>query len=86
MFHKKPSHISITGYATTEDEVLPGNLGMYDQVMALQFIQENIEAFGGDPSRVTISGESAGGGSVGLHILSPESAGDLLYFELHCHI
>ena len=63
------------GYATTEDEVLPGNLGMLDQVRALQFIQDNIEAFGGDPDQVTISGESAGAGSVGLHLVSPLSQG-----------
>ena len=54
---------------------MPGNLGMFDQSLALRFIQENIEAFGGDPTKVTISGESAGGGSVGLHILSPVSEG-----------
>lgn len=46
---------------------------MFDQVMALQWVQDNIAAFGGDPSKVTIMGESAGAGSVGLHLLSPLS-------------
>ena len=70
----------ISGFATTEDEVMPGNLGLFDQALALQFIQENIEAFGGDPTRVTLSGESAGAGSVGLHLLSTVSEGKCLRF------
>lgn len=61
---------------STEDDVLPGNYGMKDQVMALKWVKNNIEKFGGDPNRVTIFGTSAGGISVGLHMLSPMSKGD----------
>jgi carboxylesterase type B len=46
-----------------------------DQVAALQWVQRNIAAFGGDPKSVTIAGESAGGGCVLLHLTSPMSRG-----------
>ncbi|XP_072027689.1 cholinesterase 1-like [Amphiura filiformis] len=63
------------GFLSTADEVLPGNLGMFDQVEALKWVQKNIAVFGGDPDRVTIFGISAGGASSSLHTLSPLSKG-----------
>ena len=62
------------GFLSFGDDDYQSNLGMYDQIFALRWIQENIAAFGGDPDSVTIFGASAGGTSVGVHVVSPLSA------------
>lgn len=60
---------------STGDAFLPGNLGLKDQVAALRWVKNNIEYFGGDANCVTITGQSAGGRSVTLHMVSPMSKG-----------
>lgn len=72
---RKPIFAPVAGFLSTEDKNLRGNYGMKDQVLALKWVRENIDKFGGDPGRVTIFGESAGSASVGLHLLSPMSKG-----------
>ncbi|XGW15556.1 hypothetical protein V3C99_001206 [Haemonchus contortus] len=64
------------GFITTRSgDTVEGNYGIWDQVMALQWIQANIKQFGGDPSRVTLMGESAGGAACSLLALSPRTEG-----------
>jgi para-nitrobenzyl esterase len=53
-------------------ESVNGNFGIEDQREALRWIQRNISTFGGDPKNVTISGESAGGAAVCMHLSSPD--------------
>ena len=62
---------------TAEDPAYPssGNYGMLDQRLAMQWVHDNVEAFGGDNTRIAIAGISAGGESASAHVVSPGSAG-----------
>ena len=61
------------GFALLPDA--PPNLGLLDQVAALEWVRDNIAAFGGDPDAVTVAGESAGAMSVGALLAMPRAAG-----------
>ncbi|XP_049837325.1 juvenile hormone esterase-like [Schistocerca gregaria] len=63
------------GFLSLQNDDIPGNAGLKDQLLALQWVQRNIAAFGGDPTKVTIFGESAGGASSSFMFLSPKAEG-----------
>ncbi|EJD52085.1 alpha/beta-hydrolase [Auricularia subglabra TFB-10046 SS5] len=69
--------LSAFGFLATPELANPAignlNVGFLDQIAALRWVQKNIRAFGGDPSRVTINGQSAGGSSVELHMVAKEN-------------
>lgn len=72
----------LAGHDVTNQALL--NLGIQDQRLALQWIQDNIHAFGGDRGRVTIQGESAGAASVGFHLLANGGRDDGLFSAAIC--
>jgi len=68
-----PYRLGFLGWLDTQ--FLDGNFGFSDQLQALQWIQQNIVDFGGDPTQVTLFGQSAGGTSIRAHLISPASTG-----------
>ncbi|XP_070940815.1 cocaine esterase isoform X1 [Macaca nemestrina] len=67
--------LGVLGFFSTGDKHATGNWGYLDQVAALRWVRQNIAHFGGNPDRVTIFGESAGGTSVSSLVVSPMSQG-----------
>lgn len=64
------------------DAKTSGAYGLLDQREALRWVQRNIASFGGDPGNVTLSGESAGGGSTCQHLITPEESKGLFHKAL----
>lgn len=63
------------GFLAMETADIPGNAALKDQALALRWVQRNIAHFGGDPSRVTLVGLSAGSASLTGHLISPMTQG-----------
>ncbi|XP_013170837.1 PREDICTED: esterase E4-like [Papilio xuthus] len=61
------------GFLCSQNDSVPGNAALKDLTMALKWIKDNIEAFGGDPSNIVVSGEGGGGALAGYLALSPVS-------------
>jgi len=67
--------LGMLGYLCLGTDDAPGNAGLYDQILALKWVNQFIKGFGGDPTKITISGESAGSVSVRNLQDSPLAAG-----------
>lgn len=67
--------LAADGFLSVDDDDDQTNIGLRDQIAALRWVRDNIAAFGGDPDRVTIAGESAGAMSVGSLLSSPHATG-----------
>ncbi|KAL4715847.1 hypothetical protein ACJJTC_014579 [Scirpophaga incertulas] len=67
--------LGIFGFLCLDRKDAPGNMGLRDQVLALKWVQENINKFNGDPGNVTVFGISAGGVSIEYLMLSPMAQG-----------
>lgn len=65
--------MGIMGFLSTGRKELPGNLGLWDQNLALKWVRNNIGQFGGNPDNITLQGFSSGAISAGLHAISPHS-------------
>lgn len=61
------SRLDCLGYMSTNDAECPGNFGLKDQYSALEWVHDNINAFGGDPSKVTLFGQNTGAVNAQLH-------------------
>lgn len=55
----------------TDENGICGNFGLYDQTAAIQWVRDNISAFGGNPEKITLMGQSAGAMSVDIHLSNP---------------
>ncbi|KAF7281457.1 hypothetical protein GWI33_004747 [Rhynchophorus ferrugineus] len=56
--------LGVFGFLSTEDDVAPGNWGLKDQILAMKWVKKNVAAFGGDPEKITVFGQSAGAASL----------------------
>ncbi|XP_060588080.1 cholinesterase 1-like [Ruditapes philippinarum] len=67
--------LGLLGFLDIDNEKAPGNVGLLDQHLALQWVNENIGTFGGDKDRVTIFGQSAGSTCVAMQMMYPSNEG-----------
>ncbi|CAD5229531.1 unnamed protein product [Bursaphelenchus okinawaensis] len=63
------------GFIATGDSTIPGNNGLWDQILALQWVKENAVVFGGDPNNIMLMGQGSGAACASLLALSPRAVG-----------
>lgn len=71
--------LNVFGFLSAKNKNAEGNVGLKDQLFGLKWVRRNIANFGGNPTSVTIFGESAGGASVQYHLVSEKSQGTYTY-------
>ncbi|CAB3229013.1 unnamed protein product [Arctia plantaginis] len=69
------SRLGIFGYLTTEDNVMPGNNGLRDFILGLEWLKNNIEQFGGDASKITLMGSRGGATTTNILLYSEKAKG-----------
>uniref|UniRef100_A0A182T224 Carboxylic ester hydrolase n=1 Tax=Anopheles maculatus TaxID=74869 RepID=A0A182T224_9DIPT len=67
------------GFLSTKTDIIPGNAGMMDLTLALEWVQEHIDRFGGDPNSVTLFGQSAGAAAISALMYSPKVSDGLFH-------
>lgn len=72
----------MAGFLGLDHQNATGNVGLKDQLLALQWVKENIGKFGGNAENITIFGDSAGAACTDLHTLSERSRGLLFNYYL----
>lgn len=65
----------LIGFLSSVENNFSGNNGLLDQVLAMEWVNSNIQYFNGDVNRITVAGHSAGAGNTGLHLVSPLTKG-----------
>lgn len=75
--------VGIFGFLSTGDDTIPGNFGLWDQKMAIEWVKANIKSFGGDPSKITLAGYEAGAISVSLQAINPQNLGNFQRILVH---
>ncbi|CAJ0609532.1 unnamed protein product [Cylicocyclus nassatus] len=63
------------GFLSTGDKILPGNIGLWDQIWALKWVKANAEVFGGDPGNILLMGSGSGAACASILALSPRTEG-----------
>ena len=65
--------LGVFGFLATDGPEVPGNVGIWDQILAMKWTKDNVRYFGGNPDDITLFGQSVGAVSVATHILSTQS-------------